>query len=59
MDKDANVEARPDQKRPLSVIITTLFIMVFALLIFLLGVTMVHHRFFRGGRVHQNGSVGQ
>jgi hypothetical protein len=25
----------------------------------LLGQSMVRHRFFRGGRYHQNGSVGQ
>jgi hypothetical protein len=32
---------------------------VFFLLVLLLGLSMVHHRFFRGERVHQNGSVGQ
>jgi len=59
MDKDANQAPRPEQKRPLAGIITTLFVAIFVLLVFLLGVSMVHHRFFRGQRVHQNGSVGQ
>ena len=59
MDKDANPAARPEQKRPMSGVITTLFVTIFVLLVFLLGVSMVHHRFFRGQRVHQNGSIGQ
>jgi hypothetical protein len=32
---------------------------LFVGLLLLLGLSMVHHRFFQGGRVHQNGSVGQ
>jgi hypothetical protein len=36
-----------------------LFVTVLAVLIFLLGQAMVQHRFFRGGRYHANGSVGQ
>ncbi len=59
MDKDVSPAARPEQTRPLSGIIKTLFVMIFVLLVFLLGLTMVHHRFFRGEREHQNGSVGQ
>jgi hypothetical protein len=59
MDKDANPAGRPEQKRNLSGMITILFVAVFFLLVLLLGVTMVQHRFFRGERVHQNGSVGQ
>ena len=59
MDIDANPATNPEQKRPLSGIITTLFVLIFALLVFLLGVAMVHHRFFQGEREHRNGSVGQ
>jgi len=37
----------------------TLFLAVLFLLLFLLGRSMVEHRFFRGGREHNNGSIGQ
>jgi hypothetical protein len=59
MDKDATPASRPEQKRPLSGIITIVFVAVFFLLVLLLGISMVHHRFFQGERVHRNGSVGQ
>ncbi len=36
-----------------------LFIVLFALLLFLLGQAMVSHRFFQGGRYNQNGTLGQ
>jgi hypothetical protein len=36
-----------------------LFAVVLAVLFFLLGQSMVRHRFFEGGRFHRNGSVGQ
>jgi hypothetical protein len=36
-----------------------LFIAVLAVIFFLLGQSMVRHRFFQGGREHRNGSVGQ
>jgi len=36
-----------------------LFALLLAVLFFLLGQSMVHHRFFQGGRVHRNGSIGQ
>jgi hypothetical protein len=36
-----------------------LFVVVLAAVFFLLGQSMVRHRFFQGGRVHRNGSVGQ
>jgi hypothetical protein len=59
MDKDAKPAGRPEQKPPLPGIITTIFVIVFFLLVLLLGVSMVHHRFFQGQREHRNGSVGQ
>jgi hypothetical protein len=30
-----------------------------AVILFLLGQSMVRHRFFEGGRFHRNGSIGQ
>jgi hypothetical protein len=36
-----------------------LFVLLLAVLFFMLGHSMVRHRFFQGGRVHRNGSVGQ
>jgi len=36
-----------------------LFIVFLAVIFFLLGQSMVRHRFFQGGRVHRNGSIGQ
>lgn len=59
MDKDANPGTQPEQTPSSRGIIMTLCVAIFALLVFLLGVSMVHHRFFRGQRVHPNGSVGQ
>jgi uncharacterized membrane protein (DUF485 family) len=59
MDKNANSAARLEQKSRLSGIITVLFVTVFFFLVLLLGMSMVHHRFFEGQRVHQNGSLGQ
>jgi hypothetical protein len=36
-----------------------LFIVFLVAIFFLLGQSMVRHRFFRGGRQHWNGSIGQ
>jgi hypothetical protein len=36
-----------------------LFAVFLAVIFFLLGRSMVHHRFFEGERLHRNGSVGQ
>jgi hypothetical protein len=36
-----------------------LFIVVLAVTFFLLGQSMVLHRFFQGGRVHRDGSIGR
>ena len=35
------------------------FVIVLAVILLLLGQSMVHHRFFKGGREHRNGSIGQ
>jgi hypothetical protein len=37
----------------------TVFLAIFFVLLYLLGRSMVDHRFFRGGRIHENGSIGQ
>ena len=36
-----------------------LFVVVLVVVLFLLGQSMVRHRFFGGQRVHRNGSIGQ
>jgi predicted Na+-dependent transporter len=36
-----------------------LFVVFLAVIFFMLGHSMVRHRFFQGGRTHRNGSVGQ
>jgi hypothetical protein len=35
------------------------FVLFLAVIFFLLGHSMVRHRFFQGGRFHRNGSIGQ
>jgi len=49
----------PERKRSFVGLATIVFVAIFLVLVLLLGRTMVEHRFFRGGRVHQNGSIGQ
>jgi hypothetical protein len=59
MDKDATPPERPERKPPSLEFFTILFAIAFFLLLLLLGMSMVHHRFFQGEREHRNGSVGQ
>ncbi|MGB6857391.1 MAG: hypothetical protein WBE03_10965 [Terracidiphilus sp.] len=59
MDKDANLAGRPEQKPRSPGILGLLLAVIFFVLVLLLGLSMVHHRFFRGQRIHQNGSLGQ
>ena len=59
MDEDVNLTARPEQKPPPLGFLRIVFVVVFFLLVLLLGISMVHHRFFQGEREHRNGSVGQ
>jgi hypothetical protein len=50
----------PDERRVrLGGILKFLFIVVLTALFFLLAHSMVEHRFFQGGALHPNGSVGQ
>jgi hypothetical protein len=55
MTTNANKET-PERQTPLWFRIGQfLFLVVLAVAIYLLGLNMVHHRFFRGGHVDQHG----
>jgi hypothetical protein len=51
--------ALAERKPPSFGIRQLLFAVLLAVLFFLLGQDMVHHRFFQGQRFHRNGSIGQ
>ena len=51
--------APENQKPPWSRGAKVLLLVIFVVALYLLGLTMVHHRFFRGGRVDQFGHVRQ
>jgi len=59
METDSNLAPQPERKPPSGRIWTVVFVAIFFILFFLLAASMVQHRFFRGGRVHENGSIGQ
>ena len=59
MANDANSSTPPERGAPLFQALKIGFIVLFTVLVLLLGLSMVHHRFFQGERVHRNGSVGQ
>jgi hypothetical protein len=59
MDTNTNLERHPEPKPSLPGIGKAIFVIVFFVLVLLLGLSMVHHRFFQGERIHHNGSVGQ
>jgi uncharacterized protein YpmS len=59
METRSNPEVQSQQKPRGAAIWKLVFMAVLALLIFLLAQSMVSHRFFRGQREHQNGSIGQ
>jgi hypothetical protein len=46
-------------KPPSFGIVQFVFVTVLAVILLLLGHSMVRHRFFQGGREHRNGSIGQ
>jgi hypothetical protein len=54
-----NTTDRTGSKPPSFGIGQFLFVVVLVVVLFLLGQSMVRHRFFEGQRVHRNGSVGQ
>ena len=53
----SNTPAPEGEKSPWIGIGKFLFVVVLAVIVFLLVQSMVHHRFFRGGRVNRNGSI--
>jgi flagellar basal body-associated protein FliL len=55
MTKNANEEAPERQKSLWFRIGQFLFVVVLAVAFYLLGLSMVHHRFFRGGYINQHG----
>ena len=59
MANDAKPSPDPDRQSTLLQVVRYLLLAVFVAMLFLLGLSMVHHRFFQGERVHRNGSVGQ
>ena len=54
-----NMEDPAGRKPPSFGIGRFLLVVVLVVILFLLGQSMVRHRFFRGGRVHRNMSTGQ
>ena len=59
MTNDANPSPDPERESSLFQIVTIAFVALFFGAVLMLGISMVHHRFFQGQRVHRNGSVGQ
>jgi hypothetical protein len=59
MTTDSNAKDPAGPKPPLFGMRQIVFSLVLLVILLLLGRSMVHHRFFQGGRYHQNGSVGQ
>lgn len=59
MNTETKPTDRPEQDRRLPGVLKFLFVAVFFVVVLLLAMSMVHHRFFQGQRVHANGSVGQ
>lgn len=59
MESDLNPVVKPKRKPLPSGLATFVFVAIFVVLTLLLGRSMVEHRFCQGGRMHQNGSVGQ
>ena len=59
MTTDSNATDPAGPKPPPFGIRQIVFSLVLLVILLLLGQSMVRHRFFQGGRYHQNGSVGQ
>jgi hypothetical protein len=59
MTISSNTPGSGDQKPRWNEIRKFLFIVALVVIFYLLGRSMVRHRFFQGGRTHPNGSIGQ
>jgi len=54
-----NTTASERQRSPWTRVVQVLLVAAFVVAVFLLGLGMVHHRFFQGSRVDRNGHVRQ
>lgn len=59
MTTDSNTTPSAGREPPSFGLGKFLFALFLAAIFLLLGHSMVRHRFFQGGRVHRNGSIGQ
>ena len=59
MTNSANSSPDPERETSLFQVVTIVFVALFFAVVLMLGISMVHHRFFQGQRLHRNGSVGQ
>ena len=58
MTSDSNTPGPAGSRPPRFGIGSLLFVVVLGVVIFLLAQNMIRHRFFRGGWVNRNGSIG-
>jgi hypothetical protein len=59
MTTNLNTTAPERQKSPWIRVVQVLLLATFVVAVYLLGLSMVHHRFFKGSRVDQFGLVRQ
>jgi hypothetical protein len=59
MATDLNTTASQGQKSPWFRVVQVLLVAILVLAVYLLGLSMVHHRFVQGSRLDQNGHVRQ
>jgi len=59
MEADSKLVPQTEPKPPSFGFGKVIFALILFLLVLLLAQSMVEHRFFQGGRVHENGSIGQ
>jgi hypothetical protein len=59
MTTELNATASERQKPPWFRVVQVLLVATFVVAVYLLGLSMVHHRFFKGSRVDQYGHVRQ
>jgi len=59
MTNSSNPSPDPERETSIFQVVTIVFVALFFAVVLMLGISMVHHRFFQGQRLHRNGSVGQ